>query len=216
VLLLIVGVVTPFQDLLAVQLTSTGFYYPTGTSNLGNYAGWLAQPPDYFDDYYHIGKDIVASEGAAVYAISNGTVIGISSGGWGTNNKGVFIRHTLADGSQFVALYGHVRTNKVVNDAVQAGVQFATIGPYSPTHLHFGIHPGSNMPPAPYGMLPLPVTPPYNGWVDPINWITTRSPSGAFSCSWHTQDPNYIVTMHAGQTRTFTVSYTNTGTTTFL
>ncbi len=215
VMVALVALVLSATSAVAVDLTETGFYYPTGSHTLGSYAGWLAVPPAYFDGYYHIGKDIDTGEVAPVYAISNGIVIYISSGGWGTNNKGVFVRHTLVDGSQFVALYGHVRTSKVVNDAVQAGVQFATIGPWDPTHLHFGIHPGGTIPSDPYGMLPLPVTSPYNGWQDPIDWIATHSPAGAYSCSFVSKSISPAGPYVPGQTVTCQVKFKNEGTATW-
>jgi PKD repeat protein len=60
---------------------------------------------------------------------------------------------------------------------VSAGEAFATIGPYdSIPHLHFGIHPGVEVPPSPWGRMPLDQWPETNGFVDPLDWITTRIP----------------------------------------
>src|SRR5882672_11001735 len=70
------------SNAFALDQTSTGFYYPAGTSGLGSYAGWLAVPPAYIEDFYHLGKDIAASYGAPLYAIADGSVYIISSNGW--------------------------------------------------------------------------------------------------------------------------------------
>lgn len=179
----------------AIDQTATGFYYPTGTSNIGSYSGWLLAYPEYpYYNKYHIGADIDADAPDPVYAIADGEVIGISSGptsGWGDGNVGLFIKHQLADGSWFVALYGHVRTTLSVTNQVSGGDQIATIGPLSTEHLHFGIHPGASMPSDPYGMLPLPVTSPYNGWVDPINWITTYGPDPIYEIALATEAENW-------------------------
>jgi len=200
----------------AIDRTATGFYYPTGTSSLGNYADWLLAYPDYpYENKYHIGKDIDADAPNPVYAIADGTVIGISYNGWGTGNVGVFVRHELMDESQFVALYGHVRTSVSINDPVTKGVSFATIGPYSPDHLHFGIHPGGSMPSSPYGKLPLPVTPPYNGWVNPINWITTNAPEGGFKCSYVSHSIDETGPYHPGDIINCHITFQNDGTATW-
>ena len=173
----------------SVLQTSTGFYWPTGTNNLGSTCGiWLGRDAAnggcYFDGEYHIGRDILAAEGSPVYPISDGVVTNISTNGWGTGNVAIVIRHTLSDGSQFLALYGHIRTSVNVGNTVTGGVAFATIGPWSfGTHVHFGIHPGLSMPSTNWGAMPNSLWPDTNGFVDPINWITTKSPSGGSSCT---------------------------------
>jgi hypothetical protein len=98
---LLVLLVTGFHGSYAHALdkTATGFYYPTGTSALGSYAGWLAKPPAYFDGYYHLGKDIAAPVGAGVYAVSSGTVVRVSYNGWGDGNVALLVRHRISDGS---------------------------------------------------------------------------------------------------------------------
>jgi|SRR5882724_2276741 len=82
--------------------TSTGFYYPTGISNLGPYAGWLASGCDgkteYFTGEYHLGKDIQAIKGDVVFAVADGIVVRRSPNGWGVGNVGIIIRHKLQDG----------------------------------------------------------------------------------------------------------------------
>jgi N-acetylmuramoyl-L-alanine amidase len=160
--------------------TGKVFFYPTGTDDLGNYAGWLARDSahggSYTSGFYHIGKDIDANIGDLVYAISDGTVIDTVSGGWGSGNTAVQVRHTLADGSQFIALYGHVISSVNVGEEIKAGTPIATIGSYDPPHLHFGVHPGSGGITGPLGRMPNEDWPDDNGFVDPIGWITSNAP----------------------------------------
>jgi murein DD-endopeptidase MepM/ murein hydrolase activator NlpD len=169
------------------EQTSTGFYWPTGTSELGSYAGWMSDGcswsgnSSYSTGSYHIGVDIAASEGNAVYAITNGKVLHISKNGWGTDNIGVLIEHQLDDETSFVAVYGHVRSSVQKGDDVKGGESFATIGPYSRPHLHFGIRPGTSLV-SPYGLMPCPNAGPItdtNGFVNPVEWITTKTPLGS-------------------------------------
>ena len=116
----------------------------------------------------------------------------VSTNGWGTGNYGILVQYWLADGQSFLALYGHVRpTNPMLQYSVsgavsnpipvRAGEVFATVGPadnisYSDVHLHFGIYPGSDIPPSPWGVMPLAQWPNPNGFVDPVAWITEQTP----------------------------------------
>jgi hypothetical protein len=162
--------------------TSTGFYYPTGTSFFNNTCGtWLGRDPAnggcYFDGYYHIGFDIMADENSPVFPIADGIITHKSVNGWGTGNVGIVIKHKLSGGSEFSALYGHITTNLDVGDEVTGGVEFANIGYYSDgNHLHFGIHPGLTMPSTNWGLMPNSSWPDTNGFVDPINWIENNTP----------------------------------------
>lgn len=164
---------------IAIDNTPTGFVYPTGTTQLGGYAGWLAAGDDYFPNLYHLGKDIAADEGDPVYAIDDGDVYDISSGGaWGTGNIALLIRHKLADATEFLAVYGHIHSTLANGDNVVAGQVIGTIGDYnliSVDHLHFGIRPSMETTP-PLGRDALPIDEGYHGFVDPIDWITTRNP----------------------------------------
>ena len=165
-----------------VEKTSTGFYYPTGASNLTGNTGWLASGcngnSNYFRNEYHIGQDIGVSLNATVYAIADGDVIVRStSKTWGTGNLGILIKHRLADGSYFIALYGHIRSSLVVGSKVYAGQSFATIGPWSEGyHLHFGIIPSTTYPSGNWGRMPCSSWPSTNSFVDPISWIKTKTP----------------------------------------
>lgn len=161
--------------------TPTGFYWPTGTNALSNYAEWLALgcngSTDYLTDRYHIGKDIAATKGDSVYAIASGKIIARSVNGWGSQNVALVIRHALANGIEFFALYGHVRSALDVGATVTAGEAIATVGPwvYGP-HLHFGIHLGPTFPENRFGIMPCSAWPKTNGFVEPVSWITTQTP----------------------------------------
>jgi murein DD-endopeptidase MepM/ murein hydrolase activator NlpD len=167
------------------------FVYPNGKAGPYAYAGWLAGGPGmppYQTGYYHLGQDMEANEGDNVYAIADGEIIYVSVSDWGEGNFGLLIKHKLNTGEEFLALYGHVRPNsgdlrRTISGPVDppipvmAGEAFATIGPYdSIPHLHFGIHPGVGVPPSPWGRMPLSQWPNTNGFVDPLDWITTRAP----------------------------------------
>jgi hypothetical protein len=166
--------------------TSTGFFYPTGRDRFAFTCGtWLGKAINfggcYFKDYYHIGYDIMESYGSPVYAISSGEVISRSddAGSWGTGNSALYIKHTLSDGTQFVALYGHIHTSLNNGNRVSGGVEIGTIGDWGDgDHLHFGVRPGPDKPPAPTGMMShlTNTYPASNGFVDPIGWINTRTP----------------------------------------
>lgn len=167
------------------EKTATGFYWPTGTrpddqlySWQGDGCSWSGND-SYFDDEYHIGTDIEAAEKDPVYAIADGKVLNVSPDGWGDRNIALVIEHSLIDGSSFIAVYGHIRSPLVKDDTVKGGEPFANVGPWPHNpHLHFGIRPGTSIN-APYGRMACPSQGPitdYNGFVDPINWITTRHP----------------------------------------
>jgi murein DD-endopeptidase MepM/ murein hydrolase activator NlpD len=186
---------------LNCKTTHTGFCWPTGEQVVEN--NWLADScswsgnDNYFTGEYHIGADIVSKDGkdgGSVYAIADGEVFYISSGeksGWpglkvGKDNKGVLVKHKLADGTEFLALYGHIITSVKVGDVLTAGQPFAKIGPYdiSKPHLHFGIRPNTTVPLSNWGKMDCPKTAPItdkNGFEDPIEWITSKSPFGITS-----------------------------------
>ncbi len=186
----------------ALPQTATGFYYPTGSKNWGSYAGFLAIPPTYTTGYCHLGKDVSADFGDAVYAIADGTVYYVSLGAWsiicdvGQNdnccNSGhsdfcnvcLVVQHKLSDGTKFLAFYGHVQSSLSKGDVVYAGEQIATIGHWygGSDHLHFGIHPEVKLPTY-FGRVPISDPPPdplpTDGFVAPINYIETHAPLGS-------------------------------------
>ena len=179
-----------------VATTPTGFVYPTGRAGpyASNMPGWLAGlpgNPSYHQGYYHLGQDMEARPGDPVCAIAAGEIIYVSTGGWGSGNYGILVRHRLATGETFLALYGHVRPIRpelrysspghvYPGIPVSAGEVLATVGPadgvaYRDTHLHFGIRPGAEVPSAPLGRMPLPWQG-TNGFVNPVEWINTHVP----------------------------------------
>lgn len=183
----------------SIEKTSTGFFWPTGTSNLGGFAGWLANncdwdlPDTYLGDLYHIGRDIEAAVDDPVYAVADGRVMSLSRNGWGATNIGVLVEHQTIDGVSFLAVYGHVQSQVKIGDKLEAGQFLATIGPFSPPHLHFGIKRDTSLR-VPYGRLPCPDEGPItetNDFVDPINWIQVRVPlTGAQGASSPPSPPN--------------------------
>jgi len=160
-------------------MTETGFYWPTGIAVQNGENNWLAdscdENTDYFTDEYHIGSDILGNEDDDIYAIAEGKVLHISENGWGERNIGILVEHKLDDGSSFTALYGHVRSRLQIGDIVEGGEKIATIGPWPEAHLHFGVRPGTSLN-DPYGRTDCPFEGNTNGFVDPINWITTKTP----------------------------------------
>ena len=82
--------VNSLVNIYALERTSTGFYYPIGTSNIGSYAHWLSSgcvggDGSYFTGEYHIGCDIQGNLNDSVYPIADGTVQYVSDNGWGNS-----------------------------------------------------------------------------------------------------------------------------------
>jgi hypothetical protein len=169
--------------------THTGWYFPLQYPRVTSYGG--AQWPDgnfgfwgssqYYAGLRHIGTDMLVSAGTSVMTIGPGTVIARSTSGWGTGNVALAIRHTSTSGD-FVAVYGHIRSNLQVGSQIQWGQVIGTIGAYPEggDHLHFGIRPGSTISGSwgrisdPDGSHPGET----NGFVPPISWINTETPVG--------------------------------------
>ena len=177
-----------FQIGCAARQRIGSFDYPTGPYNSDDYkqyAGWLdgCDGNNSSNKRCHLGIDIRANEAAEVYPISYGKIVDISTSGWNcrgsSENLGVVIKHVLEDGTEFLALYGHVRTNLAENDYVVPGKPFAAVGRWcNGTHLHFGIHPGLTMPVTNWGSLPCrKCTDNHNGFVDPLDFIRAHKPS---------------------------------------
>lgn len=204
--------------------TSTGFYFPTGVpdSQYQKLGGtWLGRddltypdgtshdwdgPPSYTEGYYHIGYDIKADFGSAVFAIAAGTIVRRSPN-WnndGTNdNVGLYVLHTLSDGTKFTAIYGHIHSTLQEGDVVTGGVQIGTVGHWLNgnvyvDHLHFAVKPGpdytvglvsQNLGFLPNSFWPDGITASQinanpgaytyitNGFVDPIAWIKNNTPA---------------------------------------
>ena len=184
---------------LAQEITPSGFVYPTGVSDNGRGARFLATAPHYTAGRYHLGTDITVSAdnpdrariGDRVFAVADGIVVAISTPGrgWGAKNTALTALHFTAEGELFYAIYGHLAADSVdfvLPRAVRAGDTLGTLGPYpGGVHLHFGIYPGSRLPERIVGSAPLPND--YHpgmqlnllGFVDPLVWIETRAPQNS-------------------------------------
>ena len=195
------------------EKTKTGFYYPTGEGSYYIYpcGKWLGRDKAnggcYFDGKYHIGADIKANLDSPVYPISDGVITRISTDGWGTGNVAAIVKHKLSDGTEFLSLYGHIKTSLKAGDQVKGGVGFAKIGYWSNgNHLHFGIHPSLTLS-GNLGAMPNSSWPSTNGFAEPISWITTKTPDGGLSVYdfWKKADPIYADS--SGNTQNFDAQY---------
>jgi len=181
-----------------VPQTSTGFYYPTGDDTPYIYpsAFFGATPGDgYFSNRWHCADDIAANQGDPVYAVAEGDVVTVSTGGWGTGNVGLIVKHRCSNGRYFLAVYGHI-TNYATGH-VLPGQQIGKIGYWSNgIHLHFGVYESADGTggypvidvPNGYGWgmraMPRPAeewidgVKSYDRWMSPTSYIRTRHPYG--------------------------------------
>ena len=142
----------------------------------------------YLQNQYHLGVDLAAPVGEEVFAVADGEVSfrSYDEEGWGPSNGALFIRHQLADGTPFVAVYGHIRPT-VSAGPVGAGDPIGTVGSYSlGSHLHLAIRPGTEAPFSPAGMMRCDAWPDENGTVDPLTylgWGNAISQSGTAQAS---------------------------------
>ncbi|MFN8167644.1 MAG: peptidoglycan DD-metalloendopeptidase family protein [Candidatus Nanopelagicales bacterium] len=154
-----------------------------------SYAGWWASGCNssaYISGKVHLGVDIGASVGTPVRSIGPGTVARIwRDGSWGTtngsDNAGLWVTYTAADGSVFTAVYGHMQPGAGIaaGVAVQAGQPLGTVGVSSygaPSHLHLGIRPGTSIPSSGWGMSSCPGS--ANGFVSPRDYLAAHALSG--------------------------------------
>ncbi len=175
--------------------TPSGFYYPLGRSSTGGYLGWMKTNPHFKNldgtPKYHLGVDFKGQAGDAVYAVSDGEVVGRRTnlpGYGGDHLKGgaLLIRHRTADGTVFFALYGCLE-NMTQEKRVAAGDEIGTLSHYysrsndgetvNLPHLHFGIYPGELLP------------------VFSSRWLT-YSPSSSNSFGW-TNPVEFMLKHHA-------------------
>ena len=171
------GTSEPLRVLASPVAGSGRWYWPVGSETFGTMSGWL----DPRGGSYHVGQDMPARYGQAVYAVGAGTVFKAKADADGYGPGGgpggvMIIIHTTATGERFRALYGHIQGLRYKDgDRVAAGAVIATINGCSPTHLHFGIHLGSYYPDGnPYrGHVPMSWSD-YGGWVDPVKYLKTH------------------------------------------
>ncbi|MBM3137448.1 MAG: M23 family metallopeptidase [Chloroflexi bacterium] len=171
----------------------TGFCWPTGraaSTNDNNYlANGCGENQSYNSGKIHIGADIFAEFGWPVYAVADGVVYDISFDGWDLEsanpkkNSAVLIKHTLNDGTSFIAIYGHLLKESLkvsetgANQIVKAGQIIGRIGDWGDEdHLHFGIFIGSEIKNSNHlGRWPC-TSEGTNGTVDPIDWLDYQFP----------------------------------------
>lgn len=167
----------------SVSKGTNGWYWPTGTNDVGSMGGWM----DYrsSNKSWHLAKDIGAPYGSPVYAAADGVVFSAYSnldgyGPGGGPGGAIVILFRREDGAYFKALYGHLNGLKYkTGQAVKAGAVIGYVNNTSPNHVHFGIHPGSA----------LPTDPQHNpfrghtyvksqtyGWTDPIAFLKAHTP----------------------------------------
>ena len=130
----------------------------------------------------HAGVDIHADEGHSVYSIATGKVVKVERSS-DPMQLVIIIRHECwKDGEKycFLAVYGHV----LAYDSVREGITVEPGQPIggirkagSPSHLHFGINIGSELPSTGWGRTPVDVDPRDVGWVNPIPYLSSMSSS---------------------------------------
>jgi hypothetical protein len=130
---------------------SSGWFYPTNSSNFCGYLGWLQWSS--VAQGYHLAQDMCNAVDSPVYAIGDGDVVlsSTSVGGYGPGGGpggALIVRHQAADGTWFTALYGHLNNPHAVGH-VNAGDVLGVSNAYNLPHLHFGVHPGFDPEPAP-------------------------------------------------------------------
>ncbi len=123
-------------------------------------------------DIRHSGVDLLAPVDTPVFAVADGEVLHVAGPGqefgWGDGLVALFVRHESAPSGAYVAVYGHVVSSLRPGNPVRAGQTVAVLGRYIehlegdrtveyPSHLHFGVHPGAEMPGGPAGFTPDPM-----------------------------------------------------------
>lgn len=143
----------------AQEKNATGFFYPTGSHDTGNYLGWLGYNSTRYP--WHLAQDMKADYNAPVYAIDDGDVVesrsdvggygGLASDGTPLAGGAFVVKHKTRAGRTFYALYGHIKTDTLpgVGAHVLAGTVIARVGHYwysdgsDVSHVHSGIMPDS-------------------------------------------------------------------------
>lgn len=173
------------------------FCWPTGKSNPRITIKHLEHDTNrggsYHKGYYHLGVDISAEADSKVWLVSDGTIISTSLNGWtggGTQNYALLVRHTLEDGTKFIALYGHLKGTGSQFKKGQSVFMNKSIGvigtyPIGGDHLHFSLWPNkSKIPSSPYGKVkylgtkkdPNAPWPSAYGQVAPIKFLKEHKP----------------------------------------
>lgn len=127
------------------------------------------------DNNYHIANDYGIEAGTHVFAIGYGNVVKVQSDWPGS---AVFIKHTAADGQQFLAVYGHLENAVAEGATVSMGQQIGDVYDWgSNSHLHFGIRNATVPASDNNGNMPCSswtTTPDTNGYVDPLPYLAAH------------------------------------------
>ena len=142
------------------------------------------------DGYYepgraHLGTDSQGTHaGQVAVAMAEGRVVKVVPADWGPGGA-AGIEHVAADGTHFVAVYGHVNLSVGVGARVTPGQAIGTLYDQgSNSHLHLGVRPLAP------GEDPANVTlwgrskcadgsAPTYGFVNPIPWLASHDPRGS-------------------------------------
>jgi len=163
---------------VAVEGQQSKFVQPC--PDAGGYRGWLGGPAK-----NHLGHDYRTPAGTDVKAISDGVVwrVDLNVPGFGSEGKPgalIWLKHRLASGHYFYALYGHVTPDRKLRDGTRVEVNqtIATVAVYLDadtkkdlSHLHFGIWNSETMPPVSqlgYG--------PVRSFTDPVKFLKENAP----------------------------------------
>lgn len=177
---------------------SSGFYYPTERTWTGSSGGSTGDPRQPWNDgspggriygyldsaapsalgKQHVGMDIRTPYSGPVYAICAGTIYRYINTG-DSRYWCIIVKHTLADGSTFYAVYGHCRLKSGYSSgkALAAGENFAQINESVNQHIHFGIKMNSDFGTG-WGHLTIGVDANSIGWRPPKTWLYSHTPAG--------------------------------------
>lgn len=121
---------------------------------------------------YHNANDYGSAAGNRVYAIGDGTVVATQ---FGWPGDAVYIRHTAADGTSFLAVYGHINSSVRNGTRVRDGQIIGRIYDLgSNSHLHLGIRTILSPARTNNGAMPCSLWPATNGYVDPETYLTAH------------------------------------------
>ena len=173
-IILFVFIIFPSSGLLA-QTMSSGWQYPTGSSNFCGYLGWLGYNSGWG---YHLAQDMCNNSGSPVYSIGDGEVISSGShNGYGCNGDCpggcVLARYQAADGTWFIAMYGHLDSWVGAGSVYAGKIIGYTRSDWNPPHLHFSIHQGYDQASNPWDGY-TPTTSNTYGFVDPIPFLNAH------------------------------------------
>ena len=160
--------------------TPTGWYWPAGADDTSGQWGFLSWSPK--RNQWHLAQDFNNGQGQPVYALADGEVVlsRTDVGGYGpggTAGGALVARFETSAEVFFIALYGHL-DNPHAMGKVEAGQILGYSNDYDPPHLHFGIHPGYELPANPWQGYTSNESVTY-GWVDPVQFLLSNRPFAA-------------------------------------